>query len=111
MGSLPYVPHPHDDAKGGARPPLESPQPVLRTVRGPLKILPARAEYPQGVRPIRKAAKQPTAARFIRPCAKVFAFGKNTCTPDSRRASPVVVLVGGGYSRGAANRELYCWQL
>ena len=25
MGSLPYVPHPHDDAKGGARPPLETP--------------------------------------------------------------------------------------
>ena len=25
MGSLPYVPHPHDDTKGGARPPLDSP--------------------------------------------------------------------------------------
>ena len=25
MGSRPYVPHPHDDAKGDARPPLESP--------------------------------------------------------------------------------------
>ena len=61
------------------------PQPVLRTVRGPLKILLARAEYPQGVRRIRKAAELPTAARFIRPCAKVFAFGKNACTPDSRR--------------------------
>ena len=43
------------------------------------------AEYPQGVRRIRKAAKLPTAARFIRPCAKVFAIGENACTPDSRR--------------------------
>ena len=84
MGSLPYVTLPRDDTKG-AMPPLESPQPVLRTVRGPLKILLARAEYPQGVRRIRKAAELPTAARFIRPCAKVFAFGKNACTPDSRR--------------------------
>ena len=25
MGSLPYVSHPHDDAKGGACPPLETP--------------------------------------------------------------------------------------
>ena len=25
MGSLPYVPHPRDDTKGGTRPPLESP--------------------------------------------------------------------------------------
>ena len=25
MGSLPYVPYPHDDTKGGARPPLDSP--------------------------------------------------------------------------------------
>ena len=25
MGSLPYVPHPHDDTKGDACPPLESP--------------------------------------------------------------------------------------
>ena len=35
MGSLPYVSLPRDDTKG-ATPPLESPQPVLRTVRGPL---------------------------------------------------------------------------
>ena len=84
MGSLPYVPHPHDDTKG-ARPLWIPPQPVLWTVRGPLKILLARAEYPQGVRRIRKAAELPTAARFIRPCAKVFAFGENACTPDSRR--------------------------
>ena len=26
MGSLPYEPHPRDDTKGGARPPLESPR-------------------------------------------------------------------------------------
>ena len=64
---------------------MESPQSVLRTARGPLLILLARAEYPQEVRRIRKAAKLPTAARFIRPCAKVFAFGENACTPDSRR--------------------------
>ena len=38
MGSLPYGPHPRDDTKGDACPPLESPQPVLRTARGPLKI-------------------------------------------------------------------------
>ena len=25
MGSLPYVPHPHDDTKGDACPPLDSP--------------------------------------------------------------------------------------
>ena len=25
MGSRPYVPYPHDDTKGGARPPLDSP--------------------------------------------------------------------------------------
>ena len=25
MGSLPYVPHPHDDTKGGTCPPLDSP--------------------------------------------------------------------------------------
>ena len=26
MGSLPYEPHPRDDTKEGARPPLESPR-------------------------------------------------------------------------------------
>ena len=44
MGFLPYGSLPHDDTKGGARPPLESPQPVLRTVRGPLWISLARAK-------------------------------------------------------------------
>ena len=43
MGSLPYEPHPRDDAKG-ATPPLESPQSVLRTARGPLLISLARAK-------------------------------------------------------------------
>ena len=38
MGSLPYEPHLRDDTKGGACPPLDNPQPVLRTVRGPLLI-------------------------------------------------------------------------
>ena len=84
MGFLPRDPLFRDDTKG-ATPPLESPQSVLRTARGPLLILLARAEYPQEVRRIRKAAKLPTAARFIRPCAKVFASGENACTPDSRR--------------------------
>src|SRR5699024_9670853 len=45
MGSLPYGSLPHDDTKG-ATPPLESPQPVLRTVRGPLWIsLRGRSEF------------------------------------------------------------------
>ena len=35
-------------------------------------ILLARRKYPQGVRHIRRAAKLPTAVRFIPPCAKVF---------------------------------------
>ena len=43
MGSLPYEPHPRDDTKG-ATPPLESPQSVLRTARGPLLISLARAK-------------------------------------------------------------------
>ena len=42
MGSLPYESLPRDDTKGGASPPLESPQSVLRTARGPLFILLAR---------------------------------------------------------------------
>ena len=46
MGSLPYVPHPRDDTKGDACPPLESPL-VLSEVRqktapqGPLRGKPA----------------------------------------------------------------------
>ena len=91
---------------------MESPQSVLRTARVPLLILLARAEYPQEVRRIRKAAKLPTAARFIRPCAEVLPAGKTLVPPLPRRdlgkPHPVEpVLYRPSFSRRAAPISSY----